>query len=193
MYGKASELAEQAVYKGTGGKGGWNGGKGPSWSVQKYFNSGKGEKGANRAGKGRRSKTGGRKRRKSDTRVCWSCGKPRHSAATCVKESWNRSLNAVDEDKGDTREKVHEDDDDLHAWCLLEESENEQWQEVTSKKSELKTKKFANEPLLSVDDNSGVPPRKVIEVEDNWVNIRTTMDTGVAVHVMPAEIRCSRW
>ena len=39
-FGKASELAVQAVYKGTGGKGAWNGGKGPSWSVQKHFNSG---------------------------------------------------------------------------------------------------------------------------------------------------------
>ena len=34
-YGKASELAVQAMYNGTGAKGGWNGGKGPSWSVQK--------------------------------------------------------------------------------------------------------------------------------------------------------------
>ena len=49
-YGKTSELAVQAVYKGTGAKVGWNGGKGPSWSVQKYFNSGKGAKGASRAG-----------------------------------------------------------------------------------------------------------------------------------------------
>ena len=60
-YGKTSELAVQAVYMGTGGKGGWNGGKGPSWSVQKYFNSGKVEKGTNRAGKGQWSKTEGKK------------------------------------------------------------------------------------------------------------------------------------
>ena len=45
-YGKASELAVQAGYKGR---------------VQKYFNSGKGENGANRAGKGQWSKTGGKK------------------------------------------------------------------------------------------------------------------------------------
>ena len=30
--------------------------------------------------------------------------------------------------------------------------------------------------------------RKVIEVKDNWVNIRATMDTGAARHVMPAEM-----
>ena len=29
-YGKASEFAVQAAYNGSGGRGGWNGGKGPS-------------------------------------------------------------------------------------------------------------------------------------------------------------------
>ena len=124
-----------------------NGGTGPSWSVQKYFNSGKGEKGANRAGKGQWSKTGGKKGGtgqakggKGDTRVCWSCGKTEHIAANCTKRRWNRSLNDVEEDKGDICEEVHEDEDELHAWCLLEECENEQWPEVISKKSKLKTK-----------------------------------------------------
>ena len=92
------------------------------------------------------------------------------------------------EDKGDISEEVREDDDELHAWCLLEESENEPWQEVTSKKSKLKTKKFAHESLLSAENNSCASPRKVIEVKDNWVNIRATMDTGAAGHVMPAEM-----
>ena len=64
-----------------------------------------------------------------------------HIAANCTKGSWNWSLNAVDEDKGDISEEVHEDEDELHAWCLLEESVNEQWQEVTSKKPKLKKKK----------------------------------------------------
>ena len=49
---------------------------------------------------------------------------------------------------------------------------NEQRQEVTSKKSKLKMKKFAHESLLSVENNSCASPRKVIEVKDNWVNIR---------------------
>ena len=34
----------------------------------------------------------------------------------------------MEEDKGDISEKVREDVDELDAWCLLEESENEQWQ-----------------------------------------------------------------
>ena len=63
-------------------------------------------------------------------------------------------MNAVDEDEGDISDEVHEDEDELHAWCLLEESENEQWQEVTSKKSNMKTKKFAHESLLSVENHS---------------------------------------
>ena len=79
---------------------------------------------------------------------------------------------------------VREDEHELYAWCLLEESENEQWQEVTRKKSKLKLKKLAHESLLSVENNSGVPPRKVIKVKDNWVNISATLDTGLH----PAEI-----
>ena len=82
--------------------------------------------------RGQLSKTGGKKGRKGqekggkgDIRVCWMCGKTEHIAANCTKGSCNKSLNAVQEDKGDTSEEVHEDEDELHAWCLLEESENE--------------------------------------------------------------------
>ena len=117
----------------------------PTGVYGKYFNSGKSENGANRAGKGQWSKTGGKKGGKgqekggkSDTRLCKSCGK----TGNCTNESWNRSLNAVDEDKGDISEEVHEDEDELHAWCLLEESENEQWEEVICNKSKLKLKKL---------------------------------------------------
>ena len=94
----------------------------------------------------------------------------------------------MEEDTEDISEEVREDEDELHAWCLLEESENEQWLGVTSKKSKLKTKNLDHESLLSVENNSGVLPRKVIEDKDNWVNIRATVDTGAAGHVMPAEV-----
>ena len=97
--------------------------------------------------KGKGQEKGG----KGETRVCRICGKTGHIAANCGKGSWNRSLNAVEEDKGDIREEVHEDEDELHAWCLLEENETEQWQEVTSKKSVLEKKKFVHESLLSVE------------------------------------------
>ena len=56
----------------------------------------------------------------------------------------------------------------LHAWCLLEKSENEHWQEVISKKSKLKLQKLAHESLLSVENYSCASPRKVIEVKDHW-------------------------
>ena len=76
------------------------------WSVQKYFNSGKGEEGVNRAGKGEWSKTGDKKGGKGqekggkgDARVCWSRGKTGHIAANCALGCWNGSLNAVEEDK----------------------------------------------------------------------------------------------
>ena len=77
-----------------------------------------------------------------------------------------------------------------------------------ARKSKLKTKKFAHESLLSVENNSCASPRKVIEVKDNWVYTRAIMDTGAAGHVMPSEmflaseigshehnkeIRCSKW
>ena len=94
----------------------------------------------------------------------------------------------MEEDKGDISEEVHEDENELHAWRLLEESENEQWQEVTSKKSKLNKKKLDHGSLLSVENNSGVPSRKVIEVKDNWVNTRATLDTGAVGHDMPAEM-----
>ena len=115
-------------------------------------------------------------------------GKTGHITANCVQESWNRSLNAVEEDKGDISEEVREDEDELHAWCLLEESENEQLQEVTSEKSKLKMKEFARESLLSVENNSCAFPRKVFAVFDKRLNIRTTMDTGAAGHVVLAEM-----
>ena len=60
--------------------------------------------------------------------------------------------------------------------------------EVASKKSKLKSKKIAHESLLSVENISCASPRKVVEVKDNWVNIRATMDTAAAGHVMLAEV-----
>ena len=47
---------------------------------------------------------------------------------------------------------------------MLEESETEQWQESTSKKSKLEMKKFAHESLPSVEHQSCESPRKVTEV-----------------------------
>ena len=63
----------------------------------------------------RKEEKGRRKGGKCDNRVCWTCGKTGHIAANCTKGSWNRSLDAADEDKGDISEEVHEDEDELHG------------------------------------------------------------------------------
>ena len=172
---KTSELAVQTVHKGTGAKGGWSAGKGPRWSVHKLLQQWNGwEKGGDRAGKGQWSKTGGKKGGKGKGKVAkvtpkfaGAAGKQDTLRQNCTKGIWNRSPNAVDEDKGDISEEVREDEDEdeLHASCLLEESENEQWQEVISKKSKLKFE-LAHESLLSVENNSCGSPRKVIQVKD---------------------------
>ena len=45
---------------------------------------------------------------------------------------------------------MREDEDEFHAWCLSEDSENEQWQDGHQQEIKIKMKKFAHEPLLSV-------------------------------------------
>ena len=59
--------------------------------------------------------------------------------------------------------------DELHAWSSLEESENEQWQEVNSKKSKTEDEEvYPRLSLLSVVNSSCASLRKVTEVKDNW-------------------------
>ena len=156
--GKTFELAVQAVYKGTGAKGGRNGGKGPSWSVQKYHNNGKGEKGANRAGKGQWPKTGGKEGGKGqeeggkgDIIVCWSCGENRTHCGKLHQGSWNKSLNAVEEVEGDISEEVHEDEGKLHAWCSGGERERAVARSHPKEIKKKKKKKLAHESLLSAE------------------------------------------
>ena len=143
------DLALQAVYKGTG-KGKWGFGKGQSWNE-------KGGKGGKGNGKNSWQKGGGKKggkaqekRGKGETRTCWTCGKTGHIAAGCRKGG-NKNLNAVDEDENENIEESVEEEDDLQAWCLLEESESEQWQEVISRKNKRRVKKDNQSSLLSVE------------------------------------------
>ena len=130
----------RAVYKGTG-KGKWGFGKGQGWNE-------KGSKGGGKnswqKGSGRRGGKGQEKSGKGETRTCWTCGKTGHIAAECRKES-NKNLYAIDEDDNENVDESAEDEDDLQAWCLLEESENEQWREVISKGKASKKAKNANQ------------------------------------------------
>ena len=46
-----------------------------------------------------------------------------------------------------------EDEDDLQAWCLLEESENEQWHKVISRRNKQRVKRANQASLLSVEQS----------------------------------------
>ena len=73
-------------------------------------------------------------------------------------------------------EESTENEKDLQAWCLLEKSENEQWQEVISKQTKKKVKKVSQASLFSVENNRNSNPKKIVEVKDKWVKVRVTMD-----------------
>ena len=92
---------------------------------------------------------------------------------------------AVDEDDSENVEESAEDEDDLQAWCLLEESENEQWQEVIRRRNKQRVKRANQASLLSVESSQSLSPKKIVEVRDKWVKVRVTMDSGAAGHVMP--------
>ena len=92
---------------------------------------------------------------------------------------------AVDEDDGENAEESTENDEDLQAWCLLEESQNEQWQEVISKHNKRNVKKANPASLLRVENNHNSNPKKIVEETDKWVKVRVAMDSGAAGHVMP--------
>ena len=47
----------------------------------------------------------------------------------------------IDEDDSENVEESAENEEDLQAWCPLEESENEQWQKVISRRSKQRAKK----------------------------------------------------
>ena len=172
-----------AVYKGTG-EGKWRFSKGQNWT-------GKGDKGEKDGGKNSWQKGSGKKGRKGqenggkgESRTCWTCGKTGHIAAWCRKGG-NKQLYAIDDNDGGNAEESEENEEDLQAWCLLEESENEQWQEVISKQNRRKVKKDNQASLLSVENSHNSNPKKTVEVKDKWVKVRVTMDSGAEGHMLP--------
>ena len=132
----------------------------------------------------RKEAKGQEKGGKGETRTCWTCGKTGHIAAGCWKGS-NKNLYAIDEDENENVEESAEDEDDLQAWCLLEESESEQWQEVISKRNKQRVKKANQASMLSVESSKDLNSKKVVEMKDKWVKVTVTMDSGAAGHVMP--------
>ena len=71
--------------------------------------------------------------------------------------------------KGDENilEEIPENDE-LHAWCILEERENEQWQEVISKQSRRNLRKDAHFSLLSDESNPISNSEKITDVKQGW-------------------------
>ena len=88
------------------------------------------------------------------------------------------------EDETENIEETPDTDEELQARCLLEDSENEQWQEVISKRDKHKVKEANHASLLSVDSSQNSSSKKIIEVTHSWVKARVTMDPVPAVRVV---------
>ena len=58
-------------------------------------------------------------------------------------------LYAIDGDYSERAEESVENEEDLQAWCMLEESENGQWQEVISRRS--KTENEESQSSVTVE------------------------------------------
>ena len=115
-YGKTSELAVQAVDKGTGGKGWMERRKGSQLEcteILQQWQKGKEERIVLERDSGprpevRKEEQGKRKVAKATPEFAGAEGKQDTLRQIASKVSWNRSLNAVEEDKGDISEEVHE-------------------------------------------------------------------------------------
>ena len=83
----------------------------------------------------------------------------------------------MDEDDSENTEESAENEEDLQAWCLLEENEHEQWQEVISRRDKQWAKNADEASLLNVEKSHNSSPKKIIEVKDRWVKVRVTMDS----------------
>ena len=175
------DFALQAVYKGTG-KGKWGFGKGHNWNEKGGKGGKDGGKNPWQKGSGKKGGKGQEKGGKGETRTCWTCGKTGHIAAWC--REGGKNMYAIDEDGSENAEESVENEEDLQAWCTLEESEHEQWKEVISRRSKHRMKKVNQASLLSVESSHSLSPKK-IEVKDTWVKVRVTMDSGAAGQLMP--------
>ena len=51
---------------------------------------------------------------------------------------------------------------------FLEESENEQWHEVVSRRDKQKVKKANQAALLSVENSHNSNSKKIMDVKDRW-------------------------
>ena len=78
--------------------------------------------------------------------TCWTCGEAGHIAALCPKDL-NQNLYAVGQEEGEISEEAVDNEEELQAWCLLEE---------INRKEKQKLKKAAHVSLLSVEHSQGL-------------------------------------
>ena len=114
------DIVLQAVYKGTG-KGKWGFSKGQNWNE-------KGGKGGQGGGKTPGRKAAARKEVKGKRKAARE--KPERVGRAARQDTWQLGAGG---------EESSENEEDLQAWCILEESESEQWQEVISRRSKTKS------------------------------------------------------
>ena len=78
----------------------------------------------------------------------------RHDRPHCsvVSKRRQHKLYAFHEDDSEIVEEAADNEEVLQLWCSLEESENEQWQEVISRRNKPKVKKANPTSLLSVEN-----------------------------------------
>ena len=152
------QIALPAVYRGVG-KGKWGLGKGQNWNEKGGKGGSDGGKNQGQKGSGKKGSKGQEKGGKGETRTCWTCGKTGHIAAWCGKGG-NHILHAIGEDDIENIEESADNEEDLQALCLLEESENEQCQEVIGRRDKQRAKKANQASLLSVGRTVTMPVQR---------------------------------
>ena len=101
-----------------------------------------------------------------------------------VPKGGNEHLCAIDEDESETIEERVDNDEELQAWRVLEESENEQLQEVISRRDKQILKKAGHSSPLSVENSHNSTPKKIKEVIDRWVKSQRHHGLWCCRHVM---------
>ena len=113
----------------------------------------------------RKGAKGKRRVAREKTRTGWTCGKTGDIAAWCRKRG-SKHLFAIDEDDSETSKNQLTTKEHLQAWCVLEESETEQWHEVISRRDKQRAKKVNQASLLNVENSHTSSQKKIVEVKD---------------------------
>ena len=92
---------------------------------------------------------------------------------------------AIDEDDSENIEESADNEVDLQAWRLLEESEHEQWQEVISRRDKQEAKKSQSGVIVECGEQSQLKSKENRRRKGQMGEVRVTMDSGGAGHVTP--------